>query len=142
MPKLNPDEAAEKWARRTKAAVSDVAAGVARVTENPMEKAKAKKEKALRNYDEALRNGKWEAGLDRVSLSDWQKAMTDIGTGRIASGVDNKGTTKMEDFAKDFYPHLETIQRELEGMPDVSLEDAINRMTHQVRRAADFERSR
>jgi hypothetical protein len=141
MPKVSPNQGAEKWARRTKAATEDVRAGVARVTEPPTQKAIAKLEKALRNFEEAVRSGKIERGLARVTLAEWQRSMTDIGIGRIASGVDNKGQSKMEGFAREFYPYVERVQAEIEAMPDTTLEDNIGRMTHNVRRLAEFKRS-
>jgi hypothetical protein len=45
MPKLNADEAYEKWSRNLSNAVADVKAGIDRVTESPMQKAAANEEK-------------------------------------------------------------------------------------------------
>ena len=141
MPKVTAAQGAEKWARRTKAATEDVRQGVARVTEAPAQKAIAKLEKMLRNFEEAVRSGKVERGLARTTLADWQRSMTEIGIGRIASGVDNKGADKMASFAREFYPFLERIQAEIEGMPDTTLDDNINRMVTNVRRISEFKRS-
>ena len=140
MPKVSASQGAEKWARRTKAATEDVRAGVSRVTEAPAQKAIAKIEKMLRNFEEAVRSGKVERGLARTTLGEWQRSMIDIGVGRIASGVDNKGSAKMEAFAREFYPYVERVQAEIDAMPDTTLEDSIGRMTHNVRRLAEFKR--
>lgn len=142
MPKINPRTGADKWARRTKAATADVAAGVDRVTEAPTQAALAKIDKMLAKFEEAVRSGKIERGLARVTLEDWKAAMKDIGVGRIASGVDNKGQAKMEAFAEEFYPFVERVQEEINRMPDTTLEDGIARMTHNVRELAKFKRSR
>jgi len=142
MPKISASAGAEKWARRTKAATADVAAGVDRVTEAPTQAALAKIDKMLAKFDEAVRSGKVERGLARVTLEDWKSSMKDIGIGRIASGVDNKGVGKMEDFAAEFYPFVERVQEEINRMPDTTLEDGIARMTHNVRELAKFKRSR
>lgn len=140
MPKISARDGAEKWSRRTKAATQDVAAGVDRVTVNPADLAIASIDKMRARLLEALDSGKVEAGLKRVTLESWKKAMKEIGVGRIASGVDGKGNAKMQAFAEEFYPFLEGIQRELEGMPDTTFEDSVNKMVHQVRRAHEFKR--
>jgi len=142
MPKISASEGADKWARRTKAATADVAAGVDRVTEAPTQAAIAKIDKMMAKFEEAVRSGKVERGLARVTLEDWKQSMKEIGVGRIASGVDNKGVGKMEEFASEFYPFVERVQEEVNRMPDTTLEDGIARMTHNVRELAKFKRSR
>lgn len=142
MPKISPKAGADKWARRTKAATGDVAAGVDRVTEAPTQAALEKIDKMLTKFEEAVRSGKIERGLARVTLEDWKRSMKEIGVGRIASGVDNKGQPKMEDFAAEFYPYVERVQNEINKMPDTTLEDGIARMTHNVRELAKFKRGR
>jgi len=140
MPKINPSEGAEKWARRTKAATIDVAAGVDRVSEAPTAKAAAKIDKMLANFMEAVSSGKVARGLNRVTLQEWKDAMKTVGVGRIASGVDGKGTAKMESFAREFYPFLERVQSEIDAMPDTTLEDSINRAVTNMRRLHEFKR--
>lgn len=142
MPKVSAREGTEKWARRTKAATQDVVAGVNRVTENPADAAIAALPKMLARFMEAVQSGKVERGLARTTLQQWKDAMTSVGAGRIASGVDNKGTAKMADFATEFYAHLERVEAEIAAMPDTTLEDNIQRMVHNVRRNAEFQRSR
>jgi len=142
MPKISASAGAEKWARRTKSAVQDVVAGVDRVTENPADAAIAKLEKMFMRFQEAYQSGKIERGLARTSLADWKGAMKNIGASRIASGVDNKGTDKMQKFAAEFYPFVEQVQNEINAMPDTTLEDSISRMTHNVRRLSEFKRSK
>jgi hypothetical protein len=140
MPKISPQDGASKWARRTKAATQDVAAGVDRVTENPGTKAIAAKEKMIQRFMDALQSGKFERALQRMTLQDWQRAMKEVGVGRIAQGVDAKGTPKMQAFAEEFYPFLERVQQQIANMPDVTLEDSIQRMVTNVREIAEFKR--
>jgi hypothetical protein len=141
MPKVNPQEGAAKWAKRTKNATQEVKDGVNRVSESPMAKAAQALDKALQNYMRAIESGKMEAGLNRVTLQQWKDAMVNIGIGRIAAGVDNKGTGKMQQFAQEFYPFLERVQGEIDAMPSTTLEDNIQRMVHNARRLAEFRRS-
>lgn len=141
MPKVSPSEGADKWGRRTKQAVGDVTAGVNRVTTAPTQQAIAKIDKMQANFNRAVDEGKVERGLNRVSLQDWKTSMTQIGVGRIASGVDNKGISKMGDFTAEFYPHLERVEAEIAAMPDTTLEDNVQRAVHNIRRNAEFKRS-
>jgi hypothetical protein len=41
--------------------------------------------------------------------------------------------------SSQLFPHLEKIEAEVKGMPDLTLEDNINRMVHAVRRASEFK---
>ena len=139
MPKLTPEQFAEKHNRRTKAALEDMKAGVEAVTESPTEKAAAKQEKMRQRLLEALESGKWADGLKRVSLEEWKQKMLELGLNRVANGLDaNK--KKVEEFAAQLLPHIEAGQKLVEKMPDVTLEDSINRMTAFVRHMSKFKR--
>lgn len=88
---------------------------------------------------EALESGKWANGLKRVSLEEWKQKMIDLGLNRVASGLDaNK--KKVEEFAAQLLPHIEAGQKLIEKMPDVTLEDSINRMTAFIRHMSKFQR--
>ena len=115
--------------------------GVERVTEAPTLKAAAKKDKMKQNLVAAIDSGKWEAGLKRVTLDEWKGKMIDKGLNRVAAGIDG-AKDKVIAFYSEFLPHLDKISEELKKMPDLTLEDSITRMTHQVRRTSEFKRSR
>ena len=139
MAKLTPEQFAEKHNRRTKAALEDMKAGIENVTVAPTEKAAAKQEKMRQRLLEALENGKWANGLKRVSLEEWKQKMIELGLNRVASGLDaNK--KKVEEFAAQLLPHIEAGQKLIEKMPDVTLEDSINRMTAFIRHMSKFQR--
>lgn len=140
MAKLTAAQFQEKHARRLKAAVEDVRKGIDRVTENPCEKAAAKQDKMLTNLTAAVTGGKWAAGLKRVSLEDWKKKARDIGVNRIAAGIDG-AKTKTIAFAEQLLPHIDREQAKIAAMPDVTLDDNINRMTTFVRGMATFKRT-
>ena len=139
MPKLTASEGANKWAKRTKAAVQETKEGIARVTESPTDKAADRLDKLLARLTEAIVSGKMERALRDVSLAEW-KRLADAGTARIAGGVDAKGLSKMEKFARDFYPYLEQVQNEIAGMPDSTFEDSLSRMTHNARRLHEYKK--
>ena len=139
MAKLTAAEFQEKHARRLKAAVEDVRKGIDRVTENPCEKAAAKQDKMLTNLTAAVSSGKWAAGLKRVSLEDWKKKARDIGVNRIAAGIDG-AKDKVISFAEALLPHIDREKAKIASMPDVTLDDNINRLTSFVRGMANFKR--
>jgi len=139
MAKLSPEQFAEKHNRRTKAALDDMRAGIERVTESPTAKAAAKQEKMKARLLAAIESGKWANGLKRVSLEEWKEKMVNIGVGRVASGLDaNK--KKVEEFAAQLLPHIDAGLKEIEKLPDVTLEDSINRMTTFIRHMSKFKR--
>lgn len=141
MSKLTPEEAQEKHARRLKGSIEDMRKGIEKVTEAPTLKAAAKKEKMKQNLVASIDSGKWEAGLKRVSLDDWKTAMVDKGLNRVSQGIEG-AKDKVIAFYSEFLPHLDKIQEELKKMPDLTLEDSISRVTHQIRRASQFKRTR
>lgn len=140
MAKLTPQEFAEKWARRLSAAAPDIQKGVQRVDQSPTEKAAGKKDKMLQNLTQAVQSGKWEAGLRRVSLNDWKTALINKGIPRITQGVQG-AQSDVADFAGQLLSYQDQIKSEIERMPDLTLEDSINRMTAWVRKMSQFKRS-
>lgn len=141
MSKLTPTEYAEKHARRLTAASDDVRKGVARVTVNPCEQAAAKQDKMLANLTASVQNGKWAAGLKRVTLEQWKERTTNVGVARIASGI-AAARDKVVAFAEQLLPHIDAGQSKIKTMPDITLEDNIARMDSFIRHMAGFKRSR
>ena len=141
MAKLTPVEYTEKHARRLTASVEDVRRGIDRVTESPMEKAAAKKDKMLANLTASVNDGRWERGLKRVSLEDWKTKTRDVGVGRIAAGI-QAASAKVTAFAEELLPHIDAGQAKLKAMPDITLEDNIARMTSFVRHMASMKRTK
>lgn len=140
MAKLTAAQFQEKHARRLKAAVEDVRAGIDRVTENPCDKAAAKQDKMLSNLTAAVQGGKWAAGLKRVSLEDWKRKARDIGVNRISAGIDG-ASAKVVAFAEQLLPHVDRGVEKIKTMPDVTLDDNINRMTTFIRHMSGLKRT-
>ena len=140
MSKLTPQEFQEKHARRLKGSVEDIRRGIDRVTDNPCEKAAAKQDKMLTNITAAISSGKWAKGLKRVSLEDWKRAARDVGVNRIAAGIDH-AADKVIAFAEQLLPHIDRGQGKIASMPDVTLDDNINRAVAFMRHMSEFTRS-
>lgn len=139
MAKLTPKEAQEKHARRLKASIADIEAGVNRVTEAPGKKAAAKADKMLAGITESVRDGTWARRVGGVSLEEWKEKMVTKGVGRIAAGIDG-AAAKTEDFFAQLFSYQDGLQSKLQAMPDLTLEDSINRMTTWVRDMAKFSK--
>lgn len=141
MAKLSASEAAEKWRRRAEAASGDYQKGVERVTESPTEKAASKIEKFKANLMKAINDGKWEKGLKSVSLSEWKEAVAKKGVPNYATGI-RASEGKMESFMSELIPFQETLQSEVNRMPDITLADSIARATKWIEGMAKFKRSK
>ena len=137
MAKGTPAEIAEKWSRRTAAATEDMRAGIERVSVAPGAMAARKRDK----WEAGVRNAgdKWQRNVGRVSLDEWKRKALEVGVSRVASGV-AANVDKTQAFLEEFIPHLERGQAKVDAMPDVSLEDGINRAAVMMRHNAEFKR--
>jgi hypothetical protein len=140
MAKLTPQQFTEKWQRRIQAATPDIQAGINRVDTAPTQLAASKKDKMLANLTAAVQSGKWEAGLNRVTLAEWKKNAIEKGIPRIAQGAAGAGT-KVTNFASQLLPFQDNLVSQIKAMPDLTLEDSINRMVTFTRGMANFKRT-
>jgi len=137
--KLTPTEFQEKHARRLKASTGDITAGINRVTVAPTALAAAKIDKMKAHLDEAFASGKVKRTLLAVTLEDWKSKARDVGVGRIAMGID-ASAAKVVSFAEKLLPAVDAAQAKVKAMPDLTLEDSINRMTSFVREMSKFHK--
>ena len=140
MPRVTPEEGARKLIDRARAAAPHIADQVRKVQVAPTEVAAQKIDKMRTNFLKSVDDGSVERGLRRVSLSDWQSAMINKGVPRITQGLE-QAESKIVEFNREFYPHLERVQAEVAAMPDTTLEDNVARAVHNIRRNAEFKRS-
>ena len=140
MAKVTPQEAAEKWNRRTKGATADYTRGVQRVTEAPGAKAAAQAERYAEGVRRAVEEGKWQERVAAVSLGEWQSKAVNKGAPRIAAGVE-EATSDMTKFMGELLPHIDSGQAQVNAMPKGSIEDSIARATTFMRHMASFKRS-
>jgi hypothetical protein len=138
MPKLTPQESADKWARNLGASTADISAGIDRVTTAPGAQAAAKADKWLQRTMDS--QPKWKTRVASVSLSEWQSAAK-AGVSRVSSGAQAK-KGKQQAFAEEFFPHLERGQATIRSMPNNTTEDGIARAVAMIRHNANFKRSK
>lgn len=140
MARVTAEQFYDKLSRRLKAATADIEAGVNLVDVAPTKLAAESADKWVNGIMEARANGTWERGLLKVTLDDWKAKMKSKGIPRIASGID-AAKVKVVDFAKQLLPFEDTLMADIDRMPDVTLEDSINRMAAWARGMAGFRRT-
>jgi hypothetical protein len=139
--KMTPQDIAEKHNRRTKAAVQDLVKGVQGVEVNPATQAVAKKAKLMQNWNDAMQSGKWERGMKRVTLDSWKASMIDKGAGRVAAGLDASLGKTVEFFA-ELIPFQNDLSKKIENLPDLTIEDSINRAATWIRGMGNFRKGK
>jgi len=137
MARLTPDQAAQKWSRNLSGSGEDIKQGVSNVTVAPGVLAARNVEAWFANVTAA--KDKWARRVASVPLADWQNAMINVGVPRIAQGAQAK-QGKYSAFANEFYPFLDRVTAQTRNLPNVTLEDRINRMVTQARAVSQFKR--
>jgi len=140
MAKLTPEQAQEKHARRLKGSIEDMRAGIGRVTEAPGAAAAKKSAKMLANLTAKVQDGTWAKRVGAVSLEDWKAKMIDKGLPRVSGGID-AAKDKTTAFFAQLLPAVDAAQSKVKAMPDLTIEDSINRMTTFIREMAKFKKT-
>ena len=139
MARVTPEEFAEKWARRTAGAVNDLRAGIEKVSEAPTAKAAAKADKMLQKVTEAIQSGRWANNLKKVPLEEWKRKALEKGVPRVAQGVE-AAREKSRAFAEQLLPAVDAAVAEVKRMPDITIEDSINRVAAYIRAMSKFKK--
>lgn len=137
MARVSPDQGAAKWQRNLAAATQDIASGVAQVSVAPGQAAARQQQAYLQNVQANVQ--KWARRVGAVSLADWQRAMTEKGIPRVATGA-QQAQPKMAQFLGEFLPHVDRVASQVRSMPKTTLEDGIARAVAQIRGNAQFRR--
>jgi len=133
---INVNAAVEKWQRNMIASAESVKAGVNSVTESPTAKAAAQADRYVQGVQMAVANGKWQAGLNAVSLQQWKDSVI-AGIPAIAAGV-TKAKPKMANFLGQFLPFVDNIAQQVRAMPKGGVENGIARASAMIRGLAAF----
>ena len=137
--RVTATEYAEKHAARLKASIPEIRRGVERVTESPTAKAAARSDKYLQGVQQAVADGRWQAGLLAVSLQEWKQKTLEKGLVRISTGID-AARSKVVAFASELIPFENALLETIDGMPDMTLEDSIARSAAWIRGMNQFRR--
>ena len=130
---LDANRISEKWGRRMQGSVQDIVAGIDAMTVNPMEEAIKKQDKMLAGVQNAITSGRWAAGLRNVTASEWKDKTKKLTSARLASGV-IESMPKRHKFDAYLVQTLNAVLPQIAAMPDLTLEDNVNKvralMTH------------
>lgn len=121
-------EVAAKWVRRGQGASQDYADGVDRVTESPTAAAARQKDKWIQAIQQAAQDGRFERGLNRVSLDDWKRAAREKGSQNYAPGV-AAAEAKMVRAMERVLPLIDQTRQEIRSMPSTTVDQRIQRAT-------------
>lgn len=137
--RLSAAAVAKKWADRTANSGEAMRAGVAAVTTSPTAAAAAAKDKWAAGVARAASEGTFEKGLAKVSLQDWQKAMSDKGVANLGTGV-RAAQGDMQNFLTDFLPYAQQVSDTVQAMPKNTLEDSKARALAAIDMLAGYSR--
>lgn len=136
----DPNAVATKWATNLGNSTPSITAGVDAVSTAPT----ASAAQAVGKWQAAMAaqktKDKFVAGLNRVSLSDWQTAMKNKGVARIASGAQS-AQPKMAAFLTQLLPYADNVSATIKKMPKLTLQDSIARATQAITMMSQFKRT-
>jgi len=137
--RVTPAEFQEKHGRRLKAASEDISKGIDKVTTAPGILAAAKQDKMKARLVARIDDGTWANRVKAVTLPDWKDKAKNIGVGRIPAGIDG-AAAKVTSFASQLLPAVEAAATKVEGMPDVTIEDSVQRASTFIREMSKFKK--
>ena len=98
------------------------AAGVAATTIDPTAAAVAAQAKLQANFLAALQSGRWARNLQAVGIAGWKAAVAakaaNYGVGIAA------GATKYQQAYQNMLPQMQSLQAQIDTMPNVTIGDA------------------
>lgn len=112
MAKMTPAALAQKWASKLGASTESYKAGVQAVQTNPAQKAIEAKDRWIASLNEAAMDGRYEAGLSKVTLGDWKTAAIEKGAAALQAGA-RLGAAKVEKHEREFGPVRDSIVQSL-----------------------------
>jgi len=137
MAKGTPQQAAERYARRTAAAAPDWVNGVQSVTESPGARAAASADLWQRKVSDAAAKDKFKRRTGAVSTEDWKQA-TVAAQSRYSQGAAG-AQAKMERYQSAVASHIEAGKRLIAAMPKGTPQDAAARASAWVLHMAAFK---
>lgn len=135
---INVQQAVEKWQRNMMGSTETIKAGVQAVTESPTLKAAGQADRYVAGVQRAVAEGKWQAGLQSVTLQQWQQAVLGKGLQRLQSGV-AAAKPKVAAFLGQFLPYVDNVAQQVRAMPKGGVENGIARATAMIRALSEFK---
>jgi hypothetical protein len=124
-------KSADRWAKQqidnAVAAASDWLDGVKNPSRNPVEAALDKKDKWVDRLTTAIKDGKWEKNLKKVSQADIIEVAEKVGTGAYSTGVSAR-ETKIKKRVGELQPLVQAVSDTIQAMSDKSDADREKRL--------------
>jgi len=132
----------KKLESRVSVAGSDYESGMRNPSQDPVEAVLQKLDKLYRGLQEAIASGAIEAGLKKAKAEGkWQESIDKA----VRRWLDAR-TEMAEEYAKAYEqilkPALETVTKEIEKMPDITLEQRIQKSVKFMQRMSEEIRKR
>jgi benzoyl-CoA reductase/2-hydroxyglutaryl-CoA dehydratase subunit BcrC/BadD/HgdB len=132
----------KKLESRVSVAGSDYESGMKNPSQDPIDAVLQKLDKLYRGLQEAIASGAIEAGLKKAKAEGkWQEAIDKA----VRRWLDAR-TEMAEEYAKAYEqilkPALETVTKEIEKMPDITLEQRIQKAVKFMQRMSEEIRKR
>jgi hypothetical protein len=118
---------AEKLIKRAGAAADDWVAGVKNPSRDPIEAALAAKEKFVDRLNTAIKEGRWEVGLKKVSHADIVKVVDRLGPSVFSSGLEAR-SDKIAKVFNELQPLFQSVSDTIQGMSDKTDADREKRL--------------
>jgi len=122
---------ASKWQSRTAGAQQAYVDGVNNTQKDPTQLAINAQARLLTNFQNAVNSGKWANRLRAVGKAGWQSAV-DAKANNFSTGV-NAAVSKVTAAFQPLLQYENTLQQQVDSMPDVTDTDRENRMLAWVR---------
>ena len=122
---------ASKWQSRTSGAQQAYVDGVNNTQKDPTQLAINNQARLLTNFQNAVNSGKWANRLRAVGKAGWQSAV-DAKANNFSTGV-NAAVSKVTAAFQPLLQYENTLQQQVDSMPDVTDTDRENRMLAWVR---------
>lgn len=134
----SPQQVADKWATNLGGAATAIKDGVNGVTTAPTALAAAAEGRYISGVQAAVASGKWQAGLNRVSLQDWKDSMLQKGLARVGPGA-AAAKGKFAAFMQQLLPYQQQLIASLPPRGDLNAN--IQRMVAMAQGMHNFRRS-
>jgi len=112
----NPADVGTKWVNAMLGATQAYKDGVSSVTTSPTQLAAQQVQKYVQGVNDAVSSGRYQNGLNSVSLQSWQNSAINRGAARLASGA-QASKSKMVNFLTNFLPAQQSIVQQADQMP-------------------------
>lgn len=131
-------QATQKWLTNLSGATDRMKSGALAVQTAPGQKAAAAADKWLARVTQS--KAKFAANVSAVSLQSWQQSYVNVGIPRVSQGAQAK-QQKFTNFMDQYLPYLAQGLQTIDQMPNVTLEDGVNRAVAMIRWNAKFVRN-